>query len=300
MIITETSQDKIAELIEACKSQIGAVKSITVDADDNKFAPPLPKLSSQEWPVAVDPSNIANNTSEADKITRANGILSIIVGVSLESKKFLDFGCGEGHVAYQAALQGATTSVGYDILEQVWDHFSPLENCKFTTNFDFVRENGPYDRILLYDVLDHSVTENPVDVLKKCKEIIKPDGEIHIRFHPWCSRHGTHLYRQINKAYAHLIFSESELASMGYFGIPTIKIIHPMKTYNEWISQAGLKTVRAGDGLAALPEVYFRHPALTQKIKEHWKNSPLPEYASGSVYPEYPMQFQFLDITIGV
>ena len=45
---------------------------------------------------------------------RAEGVVDILVEESLENKKFLDFGCGEGHMAKYAAKE-CSLSIGYDL-----------------------------------------------------------------------------------------------------------------------------------------------------------------------------------------
>ena len=192
-------------------------------------------LYSDQWPKAVDPKIICTNDEMA--FNRANSILDLVIGEHLEGKSFLDFGCGEGHVVMRALTQKPKFVLGYDI---------NMSKCKFnnehfTSEFDMVANHAPYDIILLQDVMDH-LTEDPVTVLKRLKSVLEQDGRIYIRNHPWCSRHGSHLYTQINKAYAHLIFDESELSRIGgYVNDHTIKIYNPLETYRSWFIDAGYK-----------------------------------------------------------
>lgn len=202
-------------------------------------------LNSPEWPQAVSQFLICDKTSEIDKITRAEGILEVIVNANLTGKKFLDFGCGEGHCVSIASKKTAT-SLGYDPVKQ-WDD----SRTDLTTSWDRVIAEGPYDAILVYDVLDHAVNESgqylewwqelPAETLGRCKSVLKDTGRIYLQTHPWTSRHATHLYHTLNKAYAHWFFSEKELADMGYVGIPTRNNVGwPIPGYRDVIKGANL------------------------------------------------------------
>jgi len=65
--------------------------------------------------------------------------------------------------------------------------------------------NTKYDFILINDVLDHAA--DPLDMLEQVNKIRNPETKIVVRCHPWTSRHGTHVYKQMNKAFLHLIFN---------------------------------------------------------------------------------------------
>ena len=126
-------------------------------------------LKSDKWPQAVNPLQICDEDSEQLKRERADGILSIILEAKLNNKHFLDFGTGEGHVANEAANQGATISVGYDIKVPdkspfTWDKME--DKCLLTTDFEQVKATGPYNLILFYDVLDHVREDGQVEVLE--------------------------------------------------------------------------------------------------------------------------------------
>ena len=95
-------------------------------------SPVINLLKSDEWPEAVPEFLICEDTEE-DKSDRAEGILDFM-GLDLDGKKFLDFGCGEGHVAMKAA-ESAKVSVGYDQCntgELIWEsEGSYLLTCDF-------------------------------------------------------------------------------------------------------------------------------------------------------------------------
>lgn len=191
------------------------------------------KLASAEWPLAADPMFICRDTEE-DKMIRASAIYSMFVVTQIQPNcKILDYGCGEGHLVKLIASYGNNV-VGYDIKEQNW------QGNLCTTDFEKIRTGGPYDVIILYDVLDHAEGQLPPEVLIQAKSLLAPNGRIVARLHPWCSRHGTHMWK-LNKEYAHLVFTEEELEQLGYKGIYTVKVTDPNGTYAEWIRAAGLR-----------------------------------------------------------
>tara|TARA_Y100000034_G_scaffold135520_1_gene207765 strand:+ start:4891 stop:6507 length:1617 start_codon:yes stop_codon:yes gene_type:complete len=215
---------------------------------------PLP----YEWPLALDASFIPSDT-EADKVMRAEGILSSLPA-DWHKAKFLDFGCGEGHVV-QKAKSKAAFAIGYDVKATVG-------NC--TTNWKDVLENGPYDFILMFDVLDH-LTVSPAKVLSKLKGVLAPGGTLWVRCHPWTSRHGGHLYQTLNKAYAHLVFSEAELNKHDIRPEKTLKLTTPLDDYWQWFASAGF-TVEKESITTERPEGYFSKGYIKRGLFALWNS----------------------------
>lgn len=220
------------------------------------------------WPAAVPEELISGKETQN---ARAMGVLQV-ANLSLGGKKFLDFGCGEGHTVRLAKeIFGAKTAFGYDI------------NGDY--DLESVKQNGPYDVILLFDVLDHA--DDPEDVLRVCKELKSPDGKIFARFHPWFSRSGTHIYKQLNKAYLQLVFDETELATLGILQEKTKKITH-IKTYREWIKKVGLTILSENPTKQSL-ELFFTHnPAILRRIKSNFDNE----------FPRNMLEIQFIDMVL--
>lgn len=200
-------------------------------------------LNSEDWPEAVFASQIADENSEADKEERAEGICDIILP-PLENKKFLDFGCGEGHVSKYMSKNSAF-SVGFDIKKDPrsklnWEEVQ--DNFLLTTDFEKVKSNAPYDAVLLYDVMDHTEGESNVEMLLKIKPLLSENAKIFVRCHPWAGRHGGHIYKKINKAFIHLVFSEDELKELGVENFDyNHKVLYPIKSYTEVFEKAGFE-----------------------------------------------------------
>lgn len=295
MNITENNKSKISKLLQVAIEQLGDVEGVTVtlkeDFDFNKF---VPYILNDKWPQAVDPLLIADPDSEEDQVSRAHGILSIVVTEPV-SGNFLDFGCGDGYVVAEAAKK-AFKSVGYDIEKsKKWDGFKPRDNQILTTSWDEVVKNGPYDTILIYDVLDHlKDEEDAVEQLKKLNQVVSNNGKIFLRCHPWCSRHGTHLYLSANRAYLHLCLDDNHLKELGYKQIHTIKVIHPLLTYERWFGKSGWTRLSYNIVSENVEPFFFQTPISTL-IKKNWSSSHEADLASGEKFPEWQLKQCFVD-----
>jgi 2-polyprenyl-3-methyl-5-hydroxy-6-metoxy-1,4-benzoquinol methylase len=250
---------KIAKLLD----------EINVDTFERNY---LDKLNNPEWPAAVDLKMICDLESEEEKNIRAASIFSIFLASKIHKgdrpaseKRVLDFGCGEGHVVKQ--ISSVAKAIGYDITAQNWDKWHDRQ--ALTTSFGEVVLRGPYDLILIYDVLDHAEGITPVDILKQAKSVLSPGGQIIVRCHPWCGRHGNHLWK-LNKAFAHVVFSEEELAKIGHKGMHTIKVTHPEETYSRWFSEAGLRITWENLTWEQSGPIFENNPDLKMRVLSHY------------------------------
>ena len=71
-------------------------------------------------------------------------------------------------------------------------------------------------------------------LLNQVKSVCGPQTKIFTRCHSWMSRHGSHIYKQLNKAWVHLFFTEDELVKMGLKLDFTFKYFFPLKTQQNW------------------------------------------------------------------
>jgi 2-polyprenyl-3-methyl-5-hydroxy-6-metoxy-1,4-benzoquinol methylase len=230
---------------------------------ENSYAAMKEKVDSEEWPLAIKPELICD-TDEKEEIN-AQSVLDVVVAEYFKDLKFLDYGCGRGHVAAAAAKREAKLSVGYDVrpewrnVKSDW-HYDPPKSLKLTTNFEEVKQNAPYDVILAYDVLDHSVID-PLVSLTQIRELTLPTSRVYIRTHPWCSRHGGHLYLQKNKAYMHLIFDEIELERLAGLNSPEIiHILTPLPTYRDWFKKTGYNVKLETPHINPADDFFFNSP----------------------------------------
>lgn len=210
------------------------------------------------WPVAVQPELICDSEDKARQ--RAAAIMDIFVCEHLKGKKFLDYGCGQGHSVPEAMKREAAVAMGYDIRADAFK-----ADGQMTSSFSEVAKNGPYDIILLHDVLDHIIMIDPIQALVQAKSVLAPNGKIYIRNHPWSSRHGGHLYTQKNRAFLHLVMDEVELTRTGGLTFEhNIKVIRPLVTYKHWFETAGLK-VKSEIAVRDAVEDYFTKPSPVQE-----------------------------------
>ncbi len=248
-------------------------------------------LSSTKWPEAVNPELICDPTIIKDKTERGSGIIQLLIEENLLNLNFLDIGCGEGFSTRYAASEVAAKAVGYDIKDYGWSNFESKPNLIMTTNFEEVKNNGPYNIILLFDVIDHSIGQNPVELLKMATSVLAENGKIYMRTHPFISRHGTHLYHELNKAYVHLVFTPEELKMLlpePKYEEPTIKVVKPIKTYETFIENSGLNIIHKRE-IRENIEPFFKIPKIADRII---KNTDFHEF------PEYQMQIQFVDYVL--
>lgn len=241
----------------------------------------LDLMRSSHWPQAIDPDLLCE--TEEDKFERSNYIFEFLVQETLKNKTFLDFGCGEGHcVVNSVEKKGSLKSVGFDL--KIPTIKTDSKNAIFTTSWEEVVEQGPYDVILLLDVLDHLTNGDPVTILKDIKSVLKDEGNIYVRFHPWMSRHATHVYKKFNKAFAHLILTKDELEE--YDSLDTLKVFRPRLTYDGWIKDAELKIKSSKDSMKAV-EDFFKAPQIAEVIKINTGFTEFPSYQMSLEYIDY-------------
>ena len=248
-------------------------------------------LKSDKWPEAVNPNLICDPTSDSDKVERGRGIIELMIEEDLKDLKILDYGCGEGHCANLATDYKTKISVGYDPkVHETWKDLAK-ENLILTDDFETVKAQGPYDIIILFDVIDHIQHENPVELLKKVKELLSDEGKIYLRCHPLMSRHATHLYHSLNKAYVHLVFTPEELQQL----CPDMShmeensgVKYPLKTYHDYITDSGLRSVNRRD-ITEKVEPFFKIPKIAERIIGN---------TGFTQFPEFQMGLQFIDFVL--
>lgn len=259
----ERIRDLINEVIASIEESAPPAKAIKIE-NEAEFKVLKSLLDSTDWPEAVFGAQIADENSESDKAERAEGVSDMLLP-PFSGKKFLDFGCGEGHVAKYVSGEAAI-SIGYDIARNKLSQFDwEKKDGSFflTTDFENVVSEGPYDIVMIYDVLDHS-SEDPSEVLLKAKSVLAEDGKIYLRCHPWTGRHGGHAYRKINKAFVHLVLEEDELEEMGVSLEWNRKTMSPISTYNKAIEEADLARESEPEVDTQEVESFFEENALVK------------------------------------
>lgn len=252
-------------------------------------------IRSDDWPEAVPPQMICSPDDEAGKINRGRGIINLIVGRHIKDRKFLDFGCGEGH-AVKFASELASRSVGYDVIKKgnLW---GANENYLLTVDYEEVKSEAPYDVILLYDVLDHVSADVASRIFQQVYELCDENGMVFVRFHPWCSRHGGHYYQKLNKAYAHIVLTDEEAVELELFPFEGQKVIHPMATYSDLWDKAGFKSINQ-NVFKTRVESFFNAEEIKEIVIPAWEKSLNKNIANGITYPPPPMSIEFVDVSL--
>jgi SAM-dependent methyltransferase len=220
---------------------------------------------------------IVSQESEATKQFRALQIVSLIK-LPMQGKIVLDCGCGEGYNASEMA-NNATKVVGYDPKQDPNWAGRSKENLVLTSDKQAVADHAPFDLIVLYDVIDHVVGQDPEELMKWLAGLLSSSGQVFVRAHPWTSRTGGHVYETANKAFVHLTMTPDELAKAGLaVKEPNLKVIRPMAAYEHWFKAAGLeveeKRVKTTD-----VEDFFSGPIMERIAKINWDGKIEPDVA---------------------
>ncbi|MHA1948293.1 MAG: methyltransferase domain-containing protein [Candidatus Thorarchaeota archaeon] len=269
------STQEVLEKLDEIRDFIISIDKQQIEVSDTDNFEEIAKLlKTNKWPQAVPGNLLVDMNSEQSKMDRAEGICDLMIEIPLENKKILDFGCGEGHlVHYSKNEMNTSKSIGYDIHKSgnlKWEE----DNILLTNDFSKVIKNGPYDAIILYDVIDHLENETAEEVFDKIKQVSTSETQIYIRCHPWCCRHGSHHYSSMNKAFIHVVFSEEELEmlnikpSINY----TKRIYHPIGHYRKIWNDNGLKLIEE-DVSKKNVEPFFEMPMIKHRIRKHWAGS---------------------------
>lgn len=245
-------------------------------------------VAHEDWPVAIDGAFLVDMNSTDERARRAHAILDTFLDYSLAGKRFLHYLCSDSDVVAEAARRGAAV-LGYNA--QATDDQTLLVN-----DWALVAARGPYDAILLFDVLDHLMDEEPEALLRRLTGLLAGRGRLCVRCHPWTARHATHLFGRLNKAYLHLIFNDEDLALLGLQNQPTRRIIHPLASYAAWFKAAGLQVVDKYVAKQRVEVFFVEHYA--QAIAAHWKLSPNPELAAGRQLPLEQLNIQYVDYVL--
>lgn len=230
----------------------------------------IPNYQDLAWPLALDPRLIPRNA--ASEIQRAFQIAEKINQNTSEAR-ILDFGCGKGYLAKEYSKRSPYV-IGYDILEaETWKN---TETLHFTTDPQEITKSGPYNLIIIYDVLDHiNAAYDPARTLLGLKEMLTNNGMIYLETHPWTSRHGAHQYElepEFNKAYLHLLLTPEEAGSIDFDHTYTLPILRPMQVYHEWFKQAGLKVQSRTINSSEESLSYFSDELIDRIIQVTWND----------------------------
>ena len=279
--LREQIQDKPSSNTNAKAGPKAKPKNAYANSLSDKDLPPVDLTKMDEllstWPKAVDESLILDQSDDEALKYRSLQILSILP-INVKGLKVLDLGCGTGHTAMELSYQ-AEKVVAYDVDPK---HYMLTEvatdNFSYAKSMDEVKQEGPYDFIMLYDVLDHAQGD-PLELLKNSKELLNNDGTIFLRAHPWVSNTGGHLYETQNYGYLHLYLTPNEMSKLGYKIPYNIKVTRPMAMYEDWFEKAGLKVDSRKIKAQPFNEFYQDKAILDRIMQVTWGGKIKPEQA---------------------
>ena len=241
--------------------------------------------SFQNWPKLSD-CHLLYNINSDDLRKKNLSIIDIIdhptEKVSIkENDKFLDYGCGEGFCLPLISEIYGCSCFGYDIIKSKF--WSDSKKIKFFSSFEKILENGPYDSIMIHDVLDKVEKESPIQFLKNVSSLLARDGKIYMRCYPWISMQGGDLSRKTDRAFAHLVFKENSEDN-------NLFVVNPLKTYANFFSMSNLKMIYARKSFDFLNSFFKENDFIKSRIIKNTGQRDLPEFQMSIKFIDYCLE----------
>jgi 2-polyprenyl-3-methyl-5-hydroxy-6-metoxy-1,4-benzoquinol methylase len=141
--------------------------------------------------------------------------------IDKDSVKILDIGCGWGGLLKVLQQKGYSQATGFDISpEQVETAIARgVKNITSQSIEDFLSHTKPeqYDRIILFDVLEHFPSDAGVELMQKIRTLLKPQGKILIQVPNGASLILINYYNDITHYKAFTPTSLTQIAKMSGF-----------------------------------------------------------------------------------
>lgn len=240
------------------------------------------------WPASIPQFQADAKPTDTDYVNRANSVLDMCLGASIEGAHFLDYGCGDGFIASEIAARGPDSITGYDIVPSDYWQKLGTDKVNFTCDVNALTPKG-YDLVFLYDVLDHSI--DPEGVMRHIKHLAVPGAVVYVRCHPWTSKHASHLPKVgLNKAYIHLFLTFEELVQKGFKPLFTRIEKVPLDAYRWWFRD--FKIVKEKPYFEDVSQ-FFKEPAFKELLanEQQLKASELNVFMDN-------MKLQFVDFVL--
>ncbi len=139
----------------------------------------------------------------------------------LAGKVVLDFGCGGGGKTVYYAAQGPRRTIGVDCKLDAGRAREFARTRGLAVEFLPLEPDGGIplpddtcDVVINSSVLEH--VDDPGQTFRELRRVLRPDGLLLNRWHPFRSRYGAHLWAAIGIPFAHLLFREVDLVQVYY------------------------------------------------------------------------------------
>lgn len=147
-------------------------------------------------------------------------------GVSLESKRIADVGCGDGIIDLGVAQKAAPALLtGFDVNRTDATYLGRRAQEEglggdLPANLEFLgsqptaipAESGSYDVAVTWSAFEH--VSDPVPVLREIRRILRPEGVLFVQLWPfYYSERGSHLWDWFPEGFPNLLHSEDHIAS---------------------------------------------------------------------------------------
>jgi SAM-dependent methyltransferase len=170
------------------------------------------KTAYADRPVVPSPAGPEKENRLLRAQKEAEGIDKI---VGLRNQRVLEVGCGEGELSYELAKNYNAIVTGIDVRDlQGWktlDHPNLRLLKHDLTRDPSIWYPNAFTRIISRAVWEH--IRHPYAALKRCQELLEPDGKMYLYANQYRSAIASHLYRQIPFPWPHLLFSPETIAS---------------------------------------------------------------------------------------
>ena len=186
-----------------------AVRSVLEDAPSVRYDVNLFEKLNEEYaskPLVPRPQGL-DTASRAERARRR--LEAVHDAIGLAGVRVLEFGCGAGYeVWYMAHVLGADAH-GVDVTERAaWpalvDDRTHLVCADITKDDPFAADF--FDRVISFSVFEH--VHHPYAALRELFRIMKPGGLAWVSANLYRSAVASHLYRDINFPFPHLLFSD--------------------------------------------------------------------------------------------
>jgi len=179
-------------------------------------------------------------------------------GRILEGRDVVDFGTGEGDLAFHVAKYRPKSILGLEIdpegVRIATERAAKLElpvrpEFRVSGASRVELPDASCDAILCFDVLEHVM--DPRGIVKEWRRVLRPGGRLLIWWSPWFNPYGPHIESLVPIPWSHAIFSERVL-------IETCARVYEMADYEPRVwdfDEEGRRKPNKWRAMDALPEV---------------------------------------------